>query len=165
MKTLALSLLLAATLPVAAQRGPGGPPPGGPNGFGPGGPGGPASAGMQSPDDVLKDVLGLTDAQLTQLHTLLDSRRSAADALRTQIDAAQKAVHDAVEATTPDAATIGNAVIALQNLQKQVQSGNDYFKTSFAAILTADQKAKYDAIVSLLSSLKGAQALQALGVA
>src|SRR6185369_895308 len=79
MKKLVLTLLLAATLPLAAQRGPGGPPPGGPNGGGPGGP--PAAGPQQPPDEVLKDVLGLTDAQLAQLHTLLDSRRTAAEAL------------------------------------------------------------------------------------
>jgi Spy/CpxP family protein refolding chaperone len=163
MKKLVLTLLLAATLPLAAQRGPGGPPPGGPNGAGPGGP--PAAGPQQPPDEALKDVLGLTDAQLAQLHTLLDSRRTAAEALRAQIEAAQKAVHDAVEAATPDPTAIGNAILALQNLQKQVQSANESFKASFTAILTADQKAKYDAIEALLSSLKGAQALQALGVA
>ena len=162
MKKLVLSVLLAATLPLAAQRGPGGPP-GGPNGGGPGGP--PPAGPQQSPDDVLKDVLGLTDAQLGQLHSLLDSRRTAAETLRTQIDAAQKALHDAVSATTPDPAAIGNAVLALQSLQKQAQSANDSFKTAFQAILTADQKTKVEAIETLLGTLKAAQALQALGAA
>ena len=50
MKKLALSLLLAAALPLAAQRGPNGLGPNGP------GPGGPPGAAAPSPDEVLKAV-------------------------------------------------------------------------------------------------------------
>ena len=166
MKTLALSLLLAAALPLAAQprgNGPnGGGPPGPGNGPGPGGP--PPVMGAPSPEEVLKDVLGLSDAQLTQLHTLLDSRRTAGEALRTQLENAHKALHDAVEATTPDPAAVGNAVLAVRGLEKQLQTAGDSFKTAFEALLTADQKAKLEAIAAIQKSLAAADALHRLGV-
>jgi len=165
MKKLVLTLLLAAALPLAAQHGPGGPPPGGPHGPGPGGPGpgGPA-AGALAPDQVLRDVLGFSDAQLTQLKALLDARRSANEALRTQIENAQKALHDAVEAATPNATAIGNAVIAVRNLEKQAQTANDSFKTAFEALLTADQKAKVEQIETVQKALAAGEALKRLGV-
>jgi Spy/CpxP family protein refolding chaperone len=135
---------------------------GGPNG----GPGGPPPAGAPggSPDDVLKEVLGLSDAQITQLHTLLDARRTANETLRTQIEAAQKALKDALDAATPDPTAVGNALLAVRNLEKQIQAANDAFRTSFEALLTADQKAKLEAIETLQKSLRAADALHRLGV-
>ncbi|HKC23351.1 MAG TPA: periplasmic heavy metal sensor [Thermoanaerobaculia bacterium] len=158
MKKLALSLLLAAALPLAAQRGPNGPGPNGP------GPGGPPGAAAPSPDQILKAVLGLSDAQLAQLHTLLESRRSAAEALRTQADAAGKALQTAVEAATPDPTAVGNALLAVRAVEKQAQAANDAFKAAFAAILTDDQKAKVQQIEAIQTALFAGEALRGLGV-
>jgi Spy/CpxP family protein refolding chaperone len=157
MKKLALTLLLAAALPLAAQRGPNGP---GPNGH----PGGPPGAGAPSPDEVLRAVLGFTDAQLAQLHALLDSRRAAGEARRAPLESAHKALHDAVEATTPDPTAIGNAVLAVRALEKQAQAANDAFKTAFAAILTDEQKAKLEQIEAIGNAVRAGEALHSLGV-
>jgi Spy/CpxP family protein refolding chaperone len=167
MKKLLLSLLLAAALPLAAPRGPGGPPPGGPGaGPGAGGPGGPPPAGQpgSGPDEILKEALGFTDAQLTQLHTLLDARRSANEALRAQIEAAHRALRDAVEAATPDPTAIGNALLAVRNIEKQNQTAQETFRTAFEALLTADQKAKIAEIEALQKALRAGEALRHLGV-
>jgi len=133
MKKLALSLLLAAALPLAAQRGPNGPGPNGP------GPGGPPGAAAPSPDQILKAVLGLSDA-------------------------AGKALQTAVEAATPDPTAVGNALLAVRAVEKQAQAANDAFKAAFAAILTDDQKAKVQQIEAIQTALFAGEALRGLGV-
>src|SRR4029079_15857933 len=85
MKKLCSLLLLVAALPLAAQRGPGGPggpPGGGPPGQGPGGPGGPG--GGPPPEVVLKEVLGLTEAQLSSIRTLAMQGQQTVQPIPTQ---------------------------------------------------------------------------------
>src|SRR5262249_26965886 len=122
------------------------------------------AAGAPSPDAVLKDVLGLSDAQLTQLHALLEARRSATESLVSQMQTAQKALQDALGAASPDPAAVGAALLQLQSLQKQIQAAGEAFRTQFTGILTDDQKAKLAQIDALDAALRAGQALHALGL-
>ena len=162
MKKLFLGILpavaFALSLPVLAQNGPQqGPPPGGP-----GGPGGPGQV-QPPPEVVLKDVLGLTDEQITAFHTLMQARGTAAEALQTQLQAAQKALGDALKAANPDPANIGTLFLRVDSLQKQFKAIDETFKTGFNNLLTAQQKEKVTQIQALEAQLKAAGALHALG--
>lgn len=152
-------LAFAIATPVLAQNGPQqGPPPGGP-----GGPGGPGQVQGPPPDLVLKETLGLSDEQLTSLRTLLDTRRTAAETLQTQLQAAQKALGDALKAANPDPANVGTLFLRVDSLQKQFRTIDETFKTGFNNLLTAQQKEKVAAIQALEAQMKAAGALHALG--
>lgn len=152
-KTFLAGLALALALPLSAQPGPGGPPPGGP-----GGPG-----GGPPPEVVLKDALGLSDAQLTQLHTLLDARRQAGEALQQQMQAAQQALAEALNAATPDPATVGAKLLAVRAIEKQFQQVGEAVKTGFDAMLTAEQKTKVQGLQSLDLQMRALGALHGIG--
>ncbi len=159
MKTmLALTLLaaLAVTAPTIAQ----GPPPGGPGGPGPGGP---PQAGAP-PDSVLKDVLGLSDDQLTALKAALDARRQAADALTPQLMDAEKALAEALKAGTSDAGQLGTLLLKVQAVRAQLDQVGETFKAAFAKVLTAAQQQKVADVLALQKSLQAGQALQQLGL-
>jgi Spy/CpxP family protein refolding chaperone len=152
-------IALVISAPVLAQGGPQGPPPGGP-----GGQGGPGQQ-MQGPppDLVLKEALGFTDEQLTALRTLGETRRTAAEALQTQLMTAQRALGDALKAANPDPANIGTLFLRVDSLQKQFKAIDDAFKTGFSNLLTAQQKEKVTAIQAIEQQLKAAGALHQLG--
>jgi Spy/CpxP family protein refolding chaperone len=166
MKKLLLSLLLVGALPLAAQRGPGGPPPGGPPPQGGPGAGGspPGQPAGPPPEQVLKDVLGLTDDQLAQIHALAQARGTATQALVTQMQAAQQALQTALTAATPDPTAVGNALLAIRNIEKQVEAAGDAFRAGVANVLTADQKAKVEQIKAIDAALHAAGALRGLGL-
>ncbi len=166
-KTLLLPLLaftLAAALPLAAQAGPAGPagpPPPSAGGI-PGGPG--AGPGGPPPDVVLREILGLTDDQLSAVQALQETRRQTAQPLVQQMGDAQKALGDALKAASPDPAAVGSALLVVESLRKQLGAVDEAFRTGFAALLTADQKARVDSIRSVAAAVRAADALRGLGV-
>jgi len=158
-KTLSfLALAFLVALPLAAQ-----PHMGGPNGGPPPGPGGPGGPGPD-PVAVLKDFLGLSDAQLQQLKTLGDARNQAAQALQQQAMAAQQALGDALNAATPDPAAIGSALLAVRNVEKQFGDIQKAFKTGFEGLLTGDQKTKYASLAAFEATIHALDASHALGL-
>jgi Spy/CpxP family protein refolding chaperone len=92
---------------------------------GPGGPGGPGRGGMMDPDrrtQMMKDRLGLSDAQATQVKAVLVDERSKGQALM----ANQTGDRDA--------------------MRSQMQSIRKDSEDRISAILTPDQKAKWDTL-------------------
>lgn len=161
----ALMLLTTFLATVAAAQGrpqpPPGPLPGNPGA--PAGPGGPQPQGPP-PDVVLKEILGFTDAQLTQLHALLDTRRLAAEALQQQIGAAERALAEAMRAEHPDPAHLGDLLLAVDHLRTQMRQVDEAFRTGFDSLLTADQKAAIEEIHALQQKLLAGEILRGLGV-
>ncbi len=157
--TLALALLVAA--PLAAQ-GPPGPPPGGPQG-GPSA-GGPPSGGPHgiSPAQALKDILGLSDEQLASVKTLAETRDQAAQGLQKQLDAAQKALNDALRAK--DAAAVAAALVKLDALRTQLEAIQDTYRVGVEALLTSDQRTKLQAIRETAAALRAVEALRPTGL-
>lgn len=86
------------------------------------------------------------------------------EALRPQIQAAEKALGDALHATTPDAATVGAAAITLDTLRRQVPAIEQAFHDGFLAILTDAQKGLLDAAFDTEKNLRLAQAAHAVGL-
>jgi Spy/CpxP family protein refolding chaperone len=152
-----LALTLVASLPLAAQPAPGGPASGPPPAGGPGGPG-------PNPEQVLKEYLGLSDAQLLQLRTLTDVRNQAAQLVQQHVVEAQKALGTALNATTPDPSTVGSALLALNAVQKQFGDVQRAFQTGFDGILTADQKTKLQGLSALDASLQALGATKGIGL-
>lgn len=158
MKKSILILVLAAAVagPLVAQgpppQGAGGPPPvGGPQGGPP-------------PDRVLVDVLGFTEAQLTQFRQVAETRRTATAALQQQVGEAEKALGAALRAETPDALTVGTALLAVEALRKQFAPIEEAFRAGVTAILTADQRTKLDTIREISAAVQAGEALRRVGL-
>lgn len=148
---LALTLAVAAPLAAQAPPGPGGPPPAGGPGGGP-------------PDQVLVDVLGFTEAQLAQVRALAEARRASADALRTQQMEAEKALADALKADSPDAATVGTALLRVEAFRRQAASLDEAFRSGVAGLMTAEQKAKLESLRAAAAAVQAGEALRRAGL-
>jgi Spy/CpxP family protein refolding chaperone len=124
----ALAALIA--LPAFAQ---------GPRGRGPGGGG--------SRVEFLAGYLSLTDAQKTQAQAIFEAASAALETARGQAQSAHDAIRAAVKANAADAEfdRLGAALGAVQGQMAAIQGKAD---AKFYAILTAEQKEKYDSMAS-----------------
>lgn len=126
---------------VAAVAAPG-------RGRGPQGPGqqapGPQAHGPAEilPPPLLAEFLGLTEAQIAQVQSLRDAQRAAVEPLREQQKANHEQIRAAVEAG--NATEAGQLLIANHGLGDQIRAARETFETAFAALLTSEQKAKWD---------------------
>ena len=128
--------LLAAAL-VAAQ------------GFGPragGAPGTPPDPATmaQMRVSMLATLLSLTDAQKTQATTIFTDAATAAQTIHASLQTIQTTMTAAVKAN--NTAAIDQAAGTIGTLQGQLTAINAKADAAFYAILTADQKTKYDAL-------------------
>ena len=118
---------------------------------------------MNEPGKDLLPGSRLPENQLTALRALGETRRTASEALQAQLQAAQKALGDALKVANPDPANIGTLFLKVDSLQKQFKPIDDAFKTGFTNLLTAQQREKLAAIQAVEQQLKAAGALHALG--
>ena len=102
--------------------------------------------------DALQSALALTDAQVTALEQLQQSKLSQELPIQQQVATQQTALQTALQATSPDANAIAAILIQIQSLNKQIQTIDASFLTQAVATLTADQKTK-------LTALQNAQTL------
>ncbi|MCX5970740.1 MAG: periplasmic heavy metal sensor, partial [Coprothermobacterota bacterium] len=75
--------------------------------------------GMDPDLSNLKDKLGITDAQITQLKDLRTSTASPMQQLRDQMQTAEKDLRDAIQANPTDTAKLQTAQTTLSNLRAQ----------------------------------------------
>jgi len=138
--TLALTLITTAAF---AQR-PGPPPPG------PGGPGGPPPGG-----DILAQYLSLADAQKASWEAAHKEFDAAVRPLLEQQEAAQEKVHDLLSSGSTDACAIGTAMLAVRAGGDQIKALHDALDAKLESVLTAEQKAKYEAFRAAAAFIQG----------
>jgi len=90
----------------------------------------------------VKTYLGLTDAQVTQLTNLYNTRQQSVRSLWEQVSQKQRALDQLLESGSQDASAAGALVIAMANLRRQIEAGDGPYRDSALAVLTADQKTK-----------------------
>jgi len=88
------------------------------------------------------EFLALSEAQSDQLKALRDSMKTTIEPLREQQRANREAMQAALEAG--DTAKAGEIAMAGHNVRQQIKAAHDSFQTSFAALLTPEQKEKWD---------------------
>ena len=103
------------------------------------GPGGPP------PPPRLNEFLNLTPAQETQIDALHDSMRTTIDPLFEAKRAEDEKLHSLIESANPDATAIGKQVLAIRAIDQQIRAAHEAMEQKGAALLTADQKVKFDA--------------------
>jgi Spy/CpxP family protein refolding chaperone len=135
MKMQFATLMMAGAMTLVAQ-GPFGSPPGG-----------------QQRTSAVKDYLGLSDDQMTQLANLRTAERQANQTLFEQLRARQTSLRGLLDSGSTDAAAIGKLQIEIETLRKQLDQNRSRFDEQAKAVLTATQQAK-------LKTLEDATALQ-----
>jgi Spy/CpxP family protein refolding chaperone len=145
-------LLLILTTGVLLAQAP--PPAGAP------GPGAQARPAMAA----LKTFLGLTDQQVEQLVQLRREQQETVRPIREQAAATQKALQDALAASSPDAAAVGKLTLDLRNLRQQVQQINENYRNQALGLLDDAQKAKLQNLQRLVRLLPAVHAATALNL-
>lgn len=117
-----LTLLTLSALPVLAQPGP---------------------RTQASRLDYLSGFLSLTDAQKTQAQAIFDAAQTAAETARGQMDSARAALNTAIKANASDA-ELDRLAAAIGVIEGQLVAIRSKAEAKFYALLTVEQKTKYD---------------------
>ena len=91
--------------------------------------------------EALKTALGLSDQQIEQLTALRKEERQALQPVRQEVQQAQKALRDAMAAST-DPAAIGKLTLQLRGLRQQVQQTNQTYRDRALGLLDDAQRTK-----------------------
>ena len=94
--------------------------------------------------DFLTGYLTLTDAQKAQAKTIFDAADAATTTARGQLTAAHDALTAAVKGNKPDV-DLERLGTAVGTVEGQLEIIRAKAETKFYALLTAEQKTKYDA--------------------
>ena len=98
------------------------------------------------PPAVVAAFLGLTASQAAQFGGLLGQSQAALGGLQQQIAALQAQLDSLVSEPNPDPAAIGNLFLQIHALGQQVAQTIQSFQSQFAALLTAEQAQKVQAV-------------------
>jgi hypothetical protein len=98
----------------------------------------------------LKAYLVLTDAQLTALMQIQQQKADAERAFYAQISAKQQELNNLLNAGSRDANRVGQLMIDIQTLRKQLPLPSDSYRAQAQALLTQEQKNKLPALTSAL---------------
>lgn len=104
--------------------------------------GGPPGGGMRGLN-FLAGYLGLTDSQKQQAQAIFDAADQASETVRGQLTSARDALRTAVKANQPDA-ELDRLAAALGAIEGQLAGIRAKADAKFYALLTAEQKEKYD---------------------
>ncbi|HLK67977.1 MAG TPA: hypothetical protein VKU19_31305 [Bryobacteraceae bacterium] len=103
---------------------------------------------------ALKQYLNLTDAQVTSLTAIVQQKASAIEQVNQQIAQKNQSLATMLASANPNPTTVGQTLIDIQNLEKQLAPTTEPYHTEALAILTPAQ-------ATLLSNLNTALQLQA----
>ena len=117
-----------------------------------------------SPDQLLREILGLDEAQLTAVQSLMTARAAAIEPLQRQAQEAERRLGDLLNTASPDSCEVGTAVAALHSIRRQVEGHQDNFRQGLQAILTEEQRQRIAFIFSVENAMRAAAALQQIGL-
>lgn len=92
----------------------------------------------------LKRALELTDTQVNEIGILLRRHRETAFPIRQDLRARNNELRNALEMGEPNPTAVGQLVIARIGLRKQLRELNTRLQRDIAALLTPEQKAKWE---------------------
>lgn len=92
----------------------------------------------------LKHFLALTDTQVNDISALLKKHREAAFPLGQEVRARNHELQNALDTAEPNPNTVGQLVIARHALTKQLQALNVKLQSDIAAVLTPEQRQKFE---------------------
>jgi uncharacterized membrane protein len=118
----------------------------------------------QASDELISKVratLGLSDAQVASLKTLLSMRSQTEAQIHQTAIESQKKLEDLVTQPNPNPTEVGTAFLATRSVHDQLQAAQEKFRLDFRASLSADQRATLD---KLQAAADQTGSLRALGI-
>jgi Spy/CpxP family protein refolding chaperone len=100
--------------------------------------------GMES--DHVSSALNLSTDQKVQWDAIHQQLEVSVQPLFEQHHAAEQQLNAAANASNPDATAVGQAYLAMRAIDKQIKAAHESTRSKIDAILTPDQKAKFDAL-------------------
>lgn len=94
--------------------------------------------------DQMAEKLGLTEDQKEAAKKVHEEARTRSEPLMEQHHEQMEEIHSLLDAGTANATEIGEKMIAAHATGKQLRAVHEETKASFAALLTAEQRAKLD---------------------
>lgn len=111
--------------------------------------------GRPSPEEILRSprllarYLNLTETQQTQAQPLYDTLNTALRAIHEQEKQVREQLATELAKPSPDACVAGGYLVQIKGFADQAAAAVSTFDTAFAAILTPEQLAKYNALKEL----------------
>jgi Spy/CpxP family protein refolding chaperone len=93
-------------------------------------------------------ALNLSTDQKVQWDAIHQQLEASVKPLFEQHHAAEQQLNAAASASNPDATEVGRAYLAMRAIDKQIKAAHESTKAKVSAILTPDQKTKFDAMHS-----------------
>ena len=103
----------------------------------------------------LKRFLALTDTQVNDIGALLRKHREAAFPLRQDLRARNHQLQNALDTAEPNPNTVGQLVIARNELNKELRALNVKLRSDIAAVLTPEQKQKFEQMKARRGARRG----------
>ena len=104
---------------------------------------------------MIAQALDLTDAQKAAAKTLHEELAAKAEPLMEQHHQQMAEIEALLDGGNPDAAEIGQKVIAAHATRQQLKTLHEGFKSRFSALLNADQLAKLQQLEALRHEARG----------
>ena len=95
------------------------------------------------------EALQLTPSQQTVWQSAHDEFRNATAPLIEKQRSIGRQIEKDLKSNTADACALGNQMLAQQAVNDQIRAAHDALKAKVAAVLTPEQKSKFDAIASM----------------
>jgi periplasmic protein CpxP/Spy len=89
-------------------------------------------------------IVQLTDAQKTQVRSIMETARPKLEVLRQTMASDRQALRAAVEATPQDACAIGAAFVKVQGSKTAIRSEHEAVRAAVQALLTPEQQARLE---------------------
>ncbi|MEA2338216.1 MAG: Heavy-metal resistance [Thermoanaerobaculia bacterium] len=102
---------------------------------------------MMGPDPgEIAATLGLSAGQKAQWDSIHQQLQANVEPLFQQLRAAHEQLESLASASNPDATAVGTQFLAARSLEKQVKAAHEAAHQKLTALLTPDQKAKFDSL-------------------
>ena len=120
-----------------------------------------APASARGPGDILRNprllarYLRLTPEQVQQQRQLVQELKAEVGPLRAQGKELRADLRAALEESSPEACGVGALVVEIDGIRDQVREALAEFDTAFTAILTPEQRERYEALKEAARLLRG----------
>lgn len=91
-------------------------------------------------------TLGLSAGQKAQWDAIHQQLQSSVEPIFEQLRGAHEQLESLASASNPDATAVGTQFLAVRSLEKQLKAAHESAHQKLTAILTPDQKAKFDSL-------------------
>jgi Spy/CpxP family protein refolding chaperone len=102
---------------------------------------------MMGPDPgEIAATLGLSTDQKVQWDSIHQQLQASVEPLHQQLMTAHQQLESLASSSNPDATAVGKAFLAARAIEQQVKAAHESAHSKLTALLTPDQKAKFDSL-------------------